>query len=133
MIRWKFRWFLNNYRLWYNCTVMEFKQKDVKKIKTATKEELGKLQEQYKSVSKNVDGMSPAGLLAIAIAGIIAILYFQNKFFVLIGLILLLYPIYVFIRRGAHRQGYFEGYYEMMKKFGARDQQANSDKSDKKE
>lgn len=112
---------------------MEFKQKDVKKIKTATKEELGKLQEQYKSVSKNVDGMSPAGLLAIAIAGIIAILYFQNKFFVLIGLILLLYPIYVFIRRGAHRQGYFEGYYEMMKKFGARDQQANSDKSDKKE
>ena len=102
---------------------MESKKKDVKKIKKATAEEMGKLQEQYKTVTKNVSGLSPLGLFVIAILGIIVILYFQNKFFVLVGLIMLLCPLYVFIRRGAHREGYFEGYYEMLSKLGARDEQ----------
>lgn len=109
---------------------MELKKKDVKKIKKATQEELAKLHEEYKAVSKNVSGMSPAGLLAIAVAGIVVIFLFQNKFLILIGLIMLLYPIYIFIRRGAHREGYFEGYYEMMTKFGSRDEDVNSKKSD---
>jgi|GEM_PF-7065394 len=110
---------------------MKLKKKDVKKITHATKEELGKLQDQYKEVSKNVSEMSPAGLLVIAVIGILVILYFQNKFFVLVGLVMLLYPIYIFIRRGAHREGYFEGYYEMMTKLGNRDEHTNSKKSDK--
>lgn len=109
---------------------MEIKKKDVKKIKNATKEELGKLQEEYKTASKNVSGMSPAGLLAIAVAGIVVIFYFQNKLLILIGLIMLLSPIYIFIRRGAHREGYFEGYYDMMTKFGSRDEHTDSKKSD---
>lgn len=109
---------------------MEFKKKDINKIKHATKEELGKLHEEYKAVSKNVSGMSPAGLMLIAVAGIVVMFLFQNKFFILIGLIMLLYPIYIFIRRGAHREGYFEGYYELMTKLGERDQDTNSNKSD---
>ena len=110
---------------------MELKKKDVKKIKKATKEELTKLHETYKAVSKNVSGMSVIGLFLIAIAGIAVILFFPNKFLVLIGLIMLLYPIYIFIKRGAHREGYFEGYYEMMTKFGDRDESDSSEKTEK--
>ncbi|MFZ2072834.1 MAG: hypothetical protein WAV10_04140 [Minisyncoccia bacterium] len=109
---------------------MKINKKDVKKIKSATKEELGKLQEQYKTATKNVSGMSPIALLAISTVGIIIIFYFTNKLFILIGLILLLAPIYVFIKRGAHREGYFEGYYEMMKKLGSRDEHSETNKSE---
>lgn len=107
---------------------MELKKKDVKKIKNATHEELEKLHKDYKTVAKNVSGMSLAGLLLIAVAGIVIILLFQNKILVIIGLVMLLSPIYIFIRRGAHREGYFEGYYEMMAKFGARDENTDSKK-----
>ena len=110
---------------------MEIKKKDVKKIKNATKEEMGKLQDQYKSVSKSVSGMSPLGLALIALAGVFVVLYFQNKFLVLVGLLMILVSLYVFIRRGAHREGYFEGYYEMMTKLNSRDERPVSDKSDK--
>ena len=116
---------------------MEYNKKNVEKVKKATQEELGKLNEQYKSVKKNVSGMSVAGLSVIAIAGVAVVLFFQNKFLVLVGLIMIVYPIYIFIRRGAHRKGYFEGYYEMMTKFGNRDEytkseNSTSEKSDKK-
>jgi len=109
---------------------MEIKKKDVKKIKKATKEELGKLHEQYKEATKNVSGMSPIALIGISVVGIIMIFYFTNKFLILIGIILLLAPIYVFIKRGAHREGYFEGYYEMMKKLGSRDEHSEKNKSE---
>jgi multisubunit Na+/H+ antiporter MnhG subunit len=112
---------------------MELKKKDVKKIKKATQEELGKLHEEYKAATKNVSGMSPIGLLAIAIAGIVVIFLFQNKLLILIGLVMLLYPIYVFIRRGAHRAGYFEGYYDLMTKLGSRDEYVDSKKPEKPE
>ncbi len=109
---------------------MEIKKKDVKKIKNATKEEMDKLHDQYKTVSKSVGGMSSLGLGLIALAGIFVVLYFQNKFLVLVGLLMILVSLYVFIRRGAHREGYFEGYYEMMTKLGSRDERPVSDKSD---
>ena len=107
---------------------MKFKKQDVRKIKNATHEELGKLQEEYEALMKNVGVMSPAGLLTISVAGIAVILYFHNTLLNLIGLIMLLYPIYVFIRRGAHRKGYFEGYYEMMTKLGSRADQTDPKK-----
>ncbi len=114
---------------------MEIKKKDVKKIKNATKEEMNKLQDQYKTVSKSVGGMSPLGLAIISLAGIFVVLYFSNKFLVLVGLLMIFGSLYVFIRRGAHREGYFEGYYEMMTKLGSRDERETldktSDKSDK--
>ena len=110
---------------------MEIKKKDVKKIKKASQEELAKLHEKYKTVSKNISGMSVAGLILIAVAGIAVILFFPNKFLVLIGLIMLLWPIFIFIKRGAHREGYFEGYYEMMTKFGDRDEDEKSEKTEK--
>jgi len=110
---------------------MEHKKKDVKKIKKATKEELNKLHEQYKEVTKNVSGMSPVGLLLIATAGIVVILLFHNTLvFIVIGLVMLLWPIYIFIKRGAHREGYFEGYYELMTKLGSRDEHTDSKKSE---
>jgi len=110
---------------------MEFKKKDVRKIKNATKEELEKLQDEYKAVTENIQGMSPAGLLMLGVAGVLIILYFKYMVFDLIGLVLLLYSLYVFIQRGAHRKGYFEGYYDMMTKLGSRDESAESEKSDK--
>ena len=100
---------------------MEIKKKDMKKIKHATKEQLSKLHEEYRATTKNVGGMSPVGLFGIAVVGIIIMFLWPNRFFIVIGLIMLLYPIYIFIRRGAHREGYFEGYYEMMTKLGARE------------
>lgn len=109
---------------------MEHNKKHIKKIKEATKEELGKLHEEYKAATKNVGGMSPIALIGISVVGIIMIFYFTNKFLILIGLILLLTPIYVFIKRGAHREGYFEGYYEMMKKLGSRDEHSETKKSE---
>jgi hypothetical protein len=110
---------------------MEIKKKDIRKIKNATKEELGKLQEEYKAVTENIHGMSPVGLLLIAIAGVLVILYFRYSFFDLVGLAMIAYPLYVFIHRGAHRKGYFEGYYDMMTKLGSRDEDTNPEKSDK--
>jgi len=109
---------------------MEFKKKDVRKIKNATKEELEKLQNEYKAVTESIQGMSPAGLLMLGVAGILIILYFKYMIFDLIGLILLLYSLYVFIQRGAHRKGYFEGYYDMMTRFGSRDEDTNPEKKD---
>lgn len=107
-------------------------KKDVKKIKKATKEELGKLHEEYKTAVKSVSGMSVAMLMLIAIAGMIVIFVFSNKFLTLVGLIMLLFPIYIFIKRGAHREGYFEGYYELMSKLGSRDEHIDSKNSDQK-
>src|SRR3546814_15590340 len=99
---------------------MTFGKKDVRKIKKATQEELNRVQKEYESFMKNVHGMSPAGLLALAVAGIVLILLFQNNILDLIGLAILLYALYVFVKRGAHRKGYFEGYYDMMTKLGDR-------------
>jgi hypothetical protein len=95
---------------------MPFGKKEVRKIKKATQEELAMLHKEYNALMKNVNGLSPAGLLLIAIAGIAVILYFQSSILDFIGLVMLLYPLYIFIRRGAHREGYFEGYYEMLTK-----------------
>jgi len=110
---------------------MEHKKKEVKKIKKATEEELNKLHEQYKEATKNASGMSPAGLLLIAVAGIVVILLFHTILvLILTGLVMLLWPIYIFIKRGAHREGYFEGYYELMTKLGSRDENTDSKKVD---
>ena len=92
---------------------------------------MGRLQEEYKAVSGNIHGMSPVGLLFIAVAGVLVILYFKNSLFDLIGLAMIACPLYVFIQRGAHRKGYFEGYYEMMTKLGGRDEDTNSEKKDR--
>lgn len=110
---------------------MKFNKKDVRKIKNATQEELSKLQEEYEAVTKNIHTMSPAGLMAIAVFGILVIIYFRNNFFDFIGLVLLLYPLYVFVQRGGHRKGYFDGYYDMMAKMNSRVKDVNSEKSDK--
>ena len=107
---------------------MAFEKKDVRKIKKATKEELGKLQQEYEAVVGNIRGMSLAGLLVIAVAGVAVILYFRSNVFDIIGLVLLLYPLYVLIQRGAHREGYLEGDYEMMTKAGTRAEPTDSEK-----
>lgn len=113
---------------------MKFSKKNVRKIKNATREELDNLQKEYESLIKNVNGMSPAGLLVIAVAGIAVILFFRSNLLDFIGLIMILYPLYVFVKRGAHREGYFEGYYEMMTKINSRTQaeHTNSEKSGEK-
>jgi len=109
---------------------MKFNKKDVRKLKNATKEELGKLQKEYEALMKDVQGMSPAGLLMIAIAGIAVILFFRNNVMDFIGLIMILYPLYIFVQRGAHREGYFEGYYDMMTKLGSSYQNEHTNNSE---
>lgn len=101
---------------------------NVRKIKKATQEELSKLHEEYKAFSKSVGGMSPLGLFSIAVAGIVVILAFQSNLFDLIGLAMVFGPLYIFVHRGAHKKGYFEGYYEMMTKIGSRTESTNSEK-----
>ena len=101
---------------------MAFEKKDVKKIQKASKEELNKLKQEYEAFVGSLHGMSLAGLGIIALAGVAIILYFQNNLLDLIGLVMLLYPLYIVIKRGAHREGYFEGYYEMMTKMGEREE-----------
>lgn len=109
---------------------MKFNKKDVRKITNATKEELEKLQKEYEALMKDVNGMSPAGLIFIAVLGIAVILYFQSNLFDFVGLVMLLYPLYVLIQRGGHKEGYFEGYYDMMTKVGNRDD--HTEKHDQK-
>ena len=86
------------------------------------------VKKEYDALIHNVRGMSPAGLLALAAAGIAVILLFQNNALDFIGLVMIAYPLYLFIQRGSHREGYFEGYYDMMKKVGGRDEHTNSEK-----
>lgn len=108
---------------------MTFEKKDVRKIKKATKEELNKLQQEYKAVMGSVNGMSPFALLLVAVIGIATILYFQSNLLDLLGLVLLLYPMYTFVQRGAHREGYFEGFYEMMTRASNRVEPMEPEKS----
>lgn len=115
-----------------NAIVMKFDKKSVSKIKNATKEDLSKLQKEYEAVIENVHGMSPIGLLGIAIAGIVVILYFRNNLLDFIGLAMILYPLYIFVQRGAHRTGYFEGYYDMMTKVNGHKEHSESEKSNEK-
>jgi hypothetical protein len=109
---------------------MVFEKKNVRKIKNATNEELGKLRKEYEAFVGGMHGMSVAGLLVIGLAGIAVILYFQSNLFDFVGLAMLLYPLYILIQRGAHREGYFEGYYEMMTKASSRDEQSSAPKTD---
>ncbi|PIR41681.1 MAG: hypothetical protein COV30_02460 [Candidatus Yanofskybacteria bacterium CG10_big_fil_rev_8_21_14_0_10_37_15] len=108
---------------------MKLDKKNIRKIKNATKEELAKLQEEYETLLKDVRGMSPAGLLVIAAAGVAVILFFRNNFLDFIGLVMILYPLYIFIQRGAHRKGYFEGYYDLMTKINKRSEHENPENS----
>ena len=88
----------------------------MRKIKKATRDELDIVHKEYEALMASVRGMSPVGLFLIALAGIAVVLYFTSNLLDLVGLALMLYPLYVFIRRGAHREGYFEGYYDLMTK-----------------
>lgn len=99
---------------------MAFDKKDVRKIKNATQEELSKLQHEYETLTDNVRGMSPVGLFLIAVAGIAVILTFQSNVLDLVGLALFLWPLYIFVRRGAHKEGYFDGYYDLLTKMGGK-------------
>lgn len=109
---------------------MKFSKKDVRKIKKATQEELVRLGKEYQALMKDVQVMSPVGLLAIAVAGIAVILFFRSNLFDFVGLVMILYPLYIFVQRGAHREGYFEGYYDMMTKVNGQTEHTNPEKSD---
>ncbi len=107
---------------------MIFGKKDARKIAKATREELSKVQEEYEALMGSVNSMSPAGLLVLALAGIGVILSFRNNVLDVIGLAMLLYPLYILVQRGAHKKGYFEGYYDMMTKVSSPAAHADSDK-----
>lgn len=97
---------------------MAFGKKDVRKIQKASAEELKKLHEEYDALMGGVRGLSPVGLLLIAVAGVALILSFRSNVIDFVGLILVLYPLYIFIQRGAHKEGYLEGYYDLLTKGG---------------
>lgn len=91
-------------------------KKKVKKIKHASKEEIDMLKEEYQKVIGVVKGMTSPILFVVSLVGIFVILYFRNNFIDFIGLIVFIYPFYLFVQKEGHKDGFFEGYYNLLKK-----------------
>ncbi|MFA5052957.1 MAG: hypothetical protein WC565_02790 [Parcubacteria group bacterium] len=111
---------------------MKINSKNIKKharnIKNASEEEISRFREEYHKLMGNVETINSPLLLVLALIGVFIILYFKNNFFDIIGLIILIYPFYLFVRRGSHEEGFFEGYYDFMTK---ERREGNSDKDEK--
>lgn len=94
---------------------MKFKKKDIEKVKEMTKEEVEKLQGDYEALTKSVRKMSTAGLILLSVAGIAVILFFQSNIIDFVGLLVFVYPFYVFAQREGHEGGFLDGYYQVLK------------------
>jgi hypothetical protein len=94
---------------------MKFNKKDIDKVKDMTKEEVEKLQEDYEMLVKGVRKMSTGGLVLLSVVGILVILFFQSNLIDFIGLLVFVYPFYVFAQREGHQGGFFDGYYQVLK------------------
>lgn len=91
-------------------------KKHARKIKDASEEEISKLQGEYKKLMGNINTMSSPMLLLISFIGVFIIIYFRSNFFDIIGLIILIYPFYLFVQKESHEEGFCEGYYDLMTK-----------------
>ncbi|HOF50355.1 MAG TPA: hypothetical protein PLH22_01565 [Candidatus Colwellbacteria bacterium] len=101
-----------------------------RKIRNATEEQFDEMQKNYQKVMGNVNNMTAPGLLFVSFIGIAIILLLDSALFDLIGLLVLIYPFYLFAQKTGHHDGYCEGYYDHMTK----DKNAeDADRSDKKD
>lgn len=94
---------------------MKINKKDVRKIKSATKEEIEKLKQEYEIVAKSIHWTSNTVLILLGIVGLATLFYFRNGFFEFIGFVgfmLFVYVFYTLANRVGHQEGYLEGYYE---------------------
>jgi len=88
------------------------KKKDVRKIKSATKEELEKLKGDYDAWAKNSYYINNSTLVVLCVLSVAALFYFRNAVFDFIGFIVFVYTFYTLASRVGHREGYLDGYYE---------------------
>jgi hypothetical protein len=89
-------------------------KKHARRIKHATEGQLDQLQGNYQKLIGGVRGLDTPLLIIISVVGIAGILLFDAWVFDFIGLIVLLYPFYLFAEREGHQEGYFEGSFEHM-------------------
>ncbi len=108
-------------------------KKHARKLRNATEEELKELQEGYKSLLEKANGADSSILLIMAIVGIAIILLFKQGIFDAIGVIILVYSLYLFVQKEAHEEGYYEGYYDLMTKGGKPNGAENNKGEDKKD
>lgn len=87
-----------------------------RKIRNATEEQFDEMQKNYQKVMGNVNNMTAPGLLFVSFIGIAIILLLDSALFDLIGLLVLIYPFYLFAQKTGHHDGYCEGYYDHMTK-----------------
>ncbi len=91
---------------------MKFKKKDLRKITSATKDELEMLQKEYRVFTENLKTMNNLSLMALSVIGVALIFYFSNVVMDIIGMLIFIYAFYTLANKEGHREGYFDGYYE---------------------
>jgi len=74
------------------------------------------MEKNYEKLMGSVNNMSAPGLLFVSFIGIAIILLLDSALFDLIGLLVLIYPFYLFVQKTGHHDGYCEGYYDHMTK-----------------
>lgn len=104
-------------------------KKHSRKIRNATEEELSNLQAEYDKLMQNVSNASEPALLILSVLGVAIILLFDWGIIDFIGLLILIYPLYLFARNEGHQEGYYEGYYENMSKNGGASEHGRSNGS----
>ena len=89
-------------------------KKHVRKLKHASEQELKELQGSYTRLMADVRRMDEPLLFLLMVVGLAIVLLFDWGIIDLIGLLILVYPLYLFARQDGHEEGYYEGYYEKM-------------------
>lgn len=104
-------------------------KKHARNIRNVSEEEFKELQEGYRKLVGNVQTMTSPMLMALSLLGVFVILYFRSNFMDIIGLLIFVYPFYLFVQKESHEEGFFEGYYDQMSKKGS----SHDDKSAKED
>lgn len=103
-----------------------------RKIRNATEEQLNEMQKGYQKLMGNVSNMTAPGLLFISFIGLAIILLLNGALFDLIGLLIFIYPFYLFAQKSGHHEGYCEGYYDHITKDKNDEDIETDDKKEKK-
>lgn len=107
-------------------------KKHARKLRNATEEEFKELQEGYRGLLEKANRADSSVLLIMAVVGIAIILLFRQGIFDAIGVIVLVYSLYLFVQKEAHEEGYYEGYYDRMTKGGGASGNSDSNNKEKK-
>lgn len=87
-------------------------KKHARKLKGVSEDEFKKLQGSYEKLMKDVRHLDEPALIMLMVVGIAIILLFSWGIFDFVGLLVLIYAVYLFARQEGHEEGFYEGYYE---------------------